>query len=83
MGSNNTAVPYLSTDGGATWSSVSGVISVGSDIWENCRDDNRWIFGGGTTLRLTVDRGASYVEKAGNLGYIAPLIDIQGIRFIS
>jgi len=75
--------PYLSTDGGASWSSVAGVLSTGADIWENCKDDNRWIFGGGTTLRLTIDRGASYVEKSGNLGYIAPLVDIQGIRFIS
>lgn len=75
--------PYLSTDGGASWSSVAGVLSTGSDIWENCKDDNRWIFGGGTTIKLTVDRGASYFNKTGNLSFVAPLVDIQGIRFIS
>lgn len=78
-----TLTPYLSTDGGASWSSVAGVLSTGSDIWENCKDNNRWIFGGGSTLRLTVDRGTSYVDKAGNLGYIAALLDIEAIRFIA
>lgn len=83
MGQDNGGTPHKTTDAGATWVSVSGVIPVGSDVWENCKDDNRWIFGGGTIIRLTVDQGASYVEKGGNLGDIAPLVDITGIRFIN
>lgn len=83
MGQDNGGNPYKTTDGGSTWSSASGVIPVGSDVWENCGDDNRWIFGGGTVIRLTIDQGASYVEKGGNLSEIAPLIDITGIRFIN
>ena len=75
--------PYKSTDGGDTWSNIGAVISTGSDIWENCGDDNRWIFGGGTTIKLTLDAGESVpIDMSGNLAYIAPLIDIQGIRFI-
>lgn len=74
---------YKTTDGGTTWNPVSGVIPNGSDVWENCKDISRWIFGGGTIIRLTVDQGSSYVDKMGNLAYIAPLVDVQKIRFIS
>lgn len=74
--------PYKTTDGGYTWNLVSGTIPAGSDIWENCGDNNRWIFGGGTTIRLTLDQGNTYVDKTGNLGYIAPLLDITGIKYI-
>jgi hypothetical protein len=77
-----TLVPYKTTDGAATWQSVSGTVPVGSDVWENCRDDNRWIFGGGIVVRLTLDQGATYHDKMGNLGYIAPLVNITNIRFI-
>ncbi len=83
MGASGASSPYKTTDSAATWQSVGGVIPVGSDVWENCGDNNRWIFGGGTTLRLTVDQGASYVEKSGNLSYIAALLDISVIRYIS
>jgi len=81
MGGNST--PYKTTDSGASWQSVGGVIPVGSDVWESCGDNNRFIFGGGTTLRLTMDQGATYVEKSGNLTYVAASIDITAIRFIS
>lgn len=77
----NTA--YKTTDGAASMQSAGGVIPAGSDVWENCGDDSRWIFGGGIIVRLTVDHGASYVEKAGNLAVIAPLIDVCAIRFVS
>lgn len=77
------STPYTTTDSGASWQSVGGVIPIGSDVWENCKDNNRWIFGGGTTLRLTVDQGASYVEKSGNLSYVAASLDILAIRYIS
>jgi hypothetical protein len=80
---NDSGVAYKSTDSLATWSAVSGVIPNGSDVWENCGDNNRFLFGGGTVMRLTIDQGATYVNKNGNLGYIAPLIDITGIRFIA
>lgn len=78
-----TFIAHLSTDGGASWSPVSGVIPNGSDTWENCGDSSRWIFGGGTVIRLTTDRGASYVDKMGNLATIAPLIDVSQIRYIN
>jgi hypothetical protein len=74
--------PYKTTDGGASFSIMTGTIPVGSDIWENCKDNYRWIFGGGTTIRITTDQGATYVNKMGNLGYIAALIDITAIRYI-
>lgn len=77
------STPYKTTDSGASWQSVGGVIPIGSDVWESCGDNNRWIFGGGTTLRLTVDQGASYVEKSGNLSYVAASLDILAIRYIS
>lgn len=82
MARNNPEIPYKSIDGGDTWESVADTIPVGSDVWENCGDDNRWIFGGGTVIRLTLDVGETYIDKMGNLPYIAPLIDIVNIRFI-
>lgn len=73
---------YKTTDGAGSWQTLTGTIPVGSDVVENCRDNYRWIFGGGMTLRLTVNHGAFYYEKIGNLLYIAPLVDIRGIRYI-
>lgn len=74
---------FLSTDGGATWSSLGGTIPGGSDIWENCKDDNRWIFGGGMVVHLTLDRGTTYITKTGNLDFVAPVSDVLAIRFIA
>lgn len=74
--------PYKSVDSGATWTSAAGTLPLGTDVWENCGDENRWIFGGGTAIRLTLDVGDTYFDKSGNLSYIAPLIDITVIRFI-
>ena len=69
------------SDGGATW--LTTALPVGASIWENCRDDNRWLFGGGTNIQVTLDRGGtSGVNLLGNLVYVAPLINIKGIRFI-
>ena len=75
------ATPTNSTDG-TTFNNISSVVPAGSDIWESCRDNNRWIFGGGIILRLTMDQGASYIDKYTSLAVIAPLIDIVSIRFI-
>lgn len=74
---------YLTTDAGYTWSPLTATIPIGSDVIENCRDNNRFIFGGGIIVRLTLDLGMTYFDKMGNLGYIAPLIDISHIRFIA
>lgn len=74
--------PYKSTDGGDTWTSMGGTMPTGTGVVENCGDDNRFIFGGGTAIRLTLDVGDTYFDKSGNLSYIAPLIDITVIRFI-
>lgn len=82
MGCQGTT-PYKSTDSGATFVSVAGVIPLGSDIWESCGDNFRWIFGGGIIIRLTMDQGATYSDKFGNLLQIAALIDITQIRYIS
>jgi hypothetical protein len=73
---------YQSTDGGSTWSQAVN-IPVGGDVWENCKDQTRWIFGGGVTLRFTMDRGMVYVYKSGNIIYLNPFIDITHIRFVS
>lgn len=79
---NNATSPVRTSDGGSTWGTAAGTIPVGSTVWENCKDDFRWIFGGGATIRLTMDWGATYVDKMGNLLGLAPLIDIIGIRYI-
>jgi hypothetical protein len=81
MGANGSS-PVRTSDGGATWGTAAGVIPIGSTVWENCKDDFRWIFGGGTVIRLTMDWGATYVDKMGNLSQLAALISITGIRFI-
>jgi hypothetical protein len=78
----NGITPMRTSDGGATWGTAAGVIPVGSSVWENCSDDFRWIFGGGTVIRLTMDWGATYINKMGSLPQVAPLINIIGIRFI-
>jgi hypothetical protein len=69
------------SDGGATW--LTTTLPVGSSVWENCKDDNRWLFGGGTNIQVSLDRGGtSGANLIGNLVYAAPLINIVGIRFI-
>lgn len=80
--SRTTLTPYKSTDGGLSWTSVGGTLSTGSDIWENCKDNNRFIFGGGSTLRFTNDLGSSFIERSGNLSLVAPMLDVQSIRFV-
>jgi hypothetical protein len=77
------STPYKSSDSLASWSLLSGTIPIGSDIWESCKDDYRFIFGGGIIIRLTMDQGATYEEKVGDLTTQAPLIDINLIRYIS
>jgi PKD repeat protein len=71
-----------SSDGGASWSGTA--MTIGPNVWENCRDDNRWLFGGGSVIRVTLDRGATYKELMGNLLYTTGLMDLNiiGIRFI-
>ena len=85
MGADNNGpfTPYKSADSLTSWSSVAGVIPIGSDVWDNCRDNFRWLFGGGSTgPRLTMDQGASYIELGGDLSVIAPVRDITAIRYI-
>ena len=78
-----TLVPYRTTDGGATWEAISDTVPVGSSVWENCKDDYRWIFGGGMTIKLTMDQGdTAPINKASNLTVIAPLVNVTGLRFI-
>ena len=74
--------PYRSTDGGDTWESMGGTMPAGTGVVENCRDDYRFIFAGGTAIRFTGDVGETYEDIHGNLAYIAPLIDIWIVRFI-
>lgn len=69
------------SDGGATW--LTTTLPVGSSVWENCKDDNRWLFGGGMNIQVSLDRGGTVgANLIGNLVYAAPLINIVGIRFI-
>lgn len=81
MGNDGTT-PYRSTDSLATWTSMGGIIPIGSDIWESCRDENRFIWGGGYVLRLSLDQGSTYTDKEGDLITLAPLIDINLLRYI-
>jgi len=74
--------PYKSTDGGDTWTSMGGTMPTGTGVVENCGDDTRFIFAGGTAVRFTPDVGDTYEDLSGNLSYIAPLIDITILRFI-
>lgn len=74
--------PYKTIDGGATMELVSATIPLGSDIWENCGDKTRWIFGGGMVIRVTTDQGATYADKVGNLLTIAPLVDVIILRYV-
>ncbi len=80
----STGAAVYSSDGGATWS-TSGTIPIGLDVWENCRDDFRWIAAGGTSIKLLMnfDDYTAGHNKEGNLPYVAPLIDITGVRFIA
>lgn len=74
---------YITTDGASSWQSATGTIPLGSDVVENCRDDNRWIFGGGLIVRLTLNQGAFYYDKMGNMPLIAPMTDVRILRYIS
>ena len=69
------------SDNGATW--LTTALPVGASVWENCRDNNRWLYGGGMNIQVSLDRGGtSGANLIGNLVYVAPLINIKGIRFI-
>lgn len=82
MGSDG-STPYKTVDAGVNWTSMAATIPIGSDVWENCRDDYRWIFGGGVAVKLTMDAGVTApLDKMGNLPTIAALIDITHLRFI-
>jgi len=74
---------YGSTDSGSTWVSRGGAITIGHSVWENCRDDNRWILTGGSNMKLTLNHGSTTIEKSGNLIFTAPLINIIRCRYIS
>lgn len=82
MAASNSFTPYRSTDGGTTWDSVAGTMPTGLNVWESCRDDYRFIGAGGTAIKFTGDVGDTFEGLEGNLSYIAPLIDIQFVRFI-
>lgn len=82
MGYSGGYVPYRTLDGGETWEALSVLIPIGNSVYENCRDDHRVIFGGGTNLNLTLSRGESYEVKMGNLPQIAPLINIVNLRYL-
>jgi hypothetical protein len=73
---------FLSSDGGASWGTTA--FTVGPNVWDNCRDDNRWLFGGGSVIRCTLDRGATYTDLMGNLIYLTGLMNLSivGIRFV-
>lgn len=79
---NVLVVPHKTTDSGATWSSIAGTTPVGSDVFENCKDNNRWIRAGGIVVSLTMDAGAVWIDKAGDLIQIAAWIDITALRMI-
>jgi len=64
---------------------MAGIIApvAGLYAWDNCGDDFRFLFAGGTSLKLTMNFGTdNNFNKEGNLNYIAPLINVTGIRFI-
>ncbi len=82
LGCNNYSVPYKTTDGGATWNVLTGTLPTGSTVWKNCNDDNRWIFGGGSTLRLTMDQGAAYLNKIGDLYTLDPTVNIRFVEYM-
>lgn len=82
MGVNAAAVPYKTSDGGATWTSAGGVIPTGQRYWQNCGDDFRWLWAGGNVVRFSSDFGATYAEIVGDMITTAPLIDITGIRMV-
>lgn len=77
---NDAGTPKLSTDSGATF--IGTALTIGPNVWENCRDNNRWLFGGGANIKITLDRGATDINLIGNLLYAAPLINIISIRFV-
>lgn len=71
------SVPKISTDGGATWSALPAVDGLSSayDRVVNCGDSSKWIVASslpGYPILYTEDAGASWIDKTGNLGSVAP-----------
>jgi hypothetical protein len=73
-----TFVPYSSDDEGVTLTS-SGDITSGNNVFDNCLDDNRFIY---ANLQVYFFDGTTEFIKTGNLSYIAPLDNVQAMRFI-
>jgi hypothetical protein len=78
--SSDAGTVVKSSDYGATW--VLPPTTIGPVVFENCRDNYRWIFGGGANIRFTPDFGETFVNKIGNLLYNAPLIDVTILRYV-
>jgi hypothetical protein len=74
--------PYRSLDGGDTWESMGGTMPAGTGSVDNCADDFRFLFAGGTAIRFTPDVGETWESMEGNLSFIAPLINISFVRYV-
>ncbi len=73
--------PLLTTtDLAFTWSAPGSAL-LGVTVFEMA-DDQRGVMAGGINVYFSPDLGASWVYKTGNLGYIAPLINITNLRVV-
>jgi hypothetical protein len=53
---------YRSLNGGTDWEIMTGLVPLGMSVYENCGDDFRFIFGGGTNLKYTQNLASNNAE---------------------
>lgn len=75
MGGGSTTIGQRSSDGGASWGNVgtAGGMSTGYRVWGNGGDANQFVAATSQKVMLTLDWGDNWVDRSGNLPYLAPL----------
>lgn len=83
MGVASPAIAQRSSDFSATWGAVDVTLGIGYTVVENCASANSFIMGTVQSLKYTGDFGDSWVDKSGNLPFIAGLCAIKDIVFVA
>jgi len=75
-------VALKSTDFGVTWGACTG-INVGYSTFDNCESQNAFLAATTQSVLYTPDFGASWIDKSGNLPFVAPLCSTRLVKFVS
>lgn len=73
-----------SSDGGATWATIP-LLPVGNWWWAYAGGagiESQWVAAGGTSVWFSLDQGANWIDKVGNLVNVIPIPNINGVKVV-